>query len=219
MLLSPAEFDSRLESGKLVITFIGMSAIGKSYRGQQFSFIGFRHINCDNVIASRIPGLLQSEDVAGLGTWMGQPYTPLYKEREAQYLQLEEDSVSHALHSIKGNTIIDATGSVVYLSPDIQKQLKDRSLVIHLEAGETAREKLFKQYMTEPKPVVWGDSFNRNKGESDLEALSRCYPELLRYRLKKYISLADVTLPYKVARDEKSDAHEFLDAIKKGLAH
>lgn len=67
--------------------------------------------------------------------------------------------------------------------------------------------------MTDPKPVVWGQSFNKKEGESDHDALVRCYPELLEFRARRYANLADITLPYDIARAPQSSGEDFLNAI------
>ena len=216
MLLTPREFDSRLRRGRLIITFIGMSGMGKSYRGEQLRTLGFDHKNCDNVIASRISELSQS-DVHGLAAWMGQPYEPGYQEREAHYLELEKWAIENILASIDGNTVIDATGSVVYMPKDVLARLKNETLMVHLDANDAACEQLFDRYLAEPKPVVWGTSFDQKNDESNFHALYSSYPALLKFRLHQYAALADVTIPYEIARNEHSGAKEFLDAVKKHM--
>jgi hypothetical protein len=53
---------------------------------------------------------------------------------------------------------------------------------------------MFQQYIEQPKPVVWHDSFRKNPDESNEEALKRCYPELIEDRTERYYKYADVTL-------------------------
>lgn len=71
--------------------------------------------------------------------------------------------------------------------------------------------------MTDPKPVVWGKSFDTQEGESDRDALVRCYQKLLEFRGQKYWQLADLTLPYEVARNPVSTAEGFLSGIRSRL--
>ena len=53
---------------------------------------------------------------------------------------------------------------------------------------------MFNQYLKEPKPVIWNDVFSPKSGESNEEALKRCYPELIKQRTEMYYRYADVTL-------------------------
>ncbi len=220
MLLTQREFDDRLRHGKLLLTLVGMSNIGKSYRSSMLAKeIAFKHVNCDDRIAARIADRIRSTDTTGVAEWMGQPYVPTYKEREEEYLGLEGAVVEQAIAEFtEGNTVIDSTGSVIYLSKDTQKKLQKQTLVVHLEADENLQEQLFITYMRQPKPVVWGTSFKKKADETDQDALARCYPLLLRARLKKYHTLADVTLPFAVARDKQADARKFLGAIRERLS-
>ncbi len=219
MMLSPQEFDDRMQAEELCLALIGMSGIGKSYRSRQLGTIGFRHVSCDDLIAARLSSLLPSKDVKGLAAWMGQPYMQGYSERERQYLELEEETVGDALASGSGNTVIDATGSVVYLSVKIRDRIKAESLIVHLEADEADYARLFDRYMADPKPVVWGDAFDIRASETTGEALARCYPSLLRRRLEKYTALADVSVPLATAPDRSISALDFLNGIRERLVH
>ena len=217
MKLTQQDFVERRKANELSIALVGMSGMGKSYRAEQLGGLGFAHYCVDNEIAKRISALLPSEDVGGLALWMGQPYADLYADRERQYLDLEERMTRRGVESAVGNRIVDTTGSVVYLSPELLAKLKDEMLVVYMEANNAVRERMFEQYIKDPKPVVWGASFVRRGGESDLAALTRCYPELLEYRASRYRALADISLPYAIARDQQSTAEQFLDVIYHAL--
>ncbi len=244
MQLSHKEFEDRLAQKQLTIALIGMSGMGKSYRSKQLEDLGFATYGCDDVIAKNIAHLLSTEDVGGLATWMGQPYTEGYKDREQLYLNLEEtitrdginpttvpgtvvgnsksgslasNSNSEARLPNSGNRVLDTTGSVIYCSPELQQNLKEKSLVVYLESNQEVRDKLFEVYMRDPKPVVWGDSFARQDGESDHDALKRCYPKLLEFRATRYKMLADVKLPFEIARNEASSGEKFLEEISNCL--
>ena len=98
-------------------------------------------------------------------------------------------------YSVDKNLLIDTTGSVIYLPHPVLQRLRENTLIIYLEATDDIRKLLFERYITNPKPVVWGSSFNKNTGESDLDALKRCYPQLLEFRATRYRELADVVIP------------------------
>ncbi len=214
MILSRQEFDTLSKDNQLAISLIGMSGMGKSYRAKQLIELGFAHICCDDLIASQISELLPSHDVSGLAAWMEQPYSEGYQTRERQYLKLEEQVTSQTLAEITRKTTVDTTGSVIYLSPNTRDQLKEHTLIVYLEANQEVYDQMFQVYMADPKPVVWGASFNRLEDESGNEALRRCYPKLLKFRAEKYKVLADVVLPFETARDEQSRGVQFLEAIR-----
>ena len=217
MLLSRPEFDVRFQNHQLALSLIGMSGMGKTYRSRQLTELGFRHLCCDDLIAeaARLP--LPAINEAGLAAWMAEPYSEGYPEREQKYLEAEEAVTRHALLDIKQNTLIDTTGSVIYLSNETKSLLKRLTLVVYLQESQALQHELFETYLSHPKPVVWGKSFNRKAGESQQEALQRCYPELLKFRARKYKKLADLPLPFAVARDEKSTSAAFLEAIRERL--
>ena len=217
MKITAIQFEDYFEKGVLTLTLIGMSGMGKSYRAKQLAELGFIPVCCDDLIASNISELLPSNDVSGLAAWMGQPYADDYQNRERRYLELEEKVTGQAVEGVKGNTVIDTTGSIIYISSQTQAKLKAKTLIVYLEANQEVYEQMFQVYMTNPKPVVWENAFDRKEGESGQDTLKRCYPELLRYRAKKYEALADVTLPFEVARDEKSSGAQFLQVINERL--
>lgn len=96
-------------------------------------------------------------------------------------------------------------------------RLKNETLVVYLEATAEVRDALFQKYISNPKPVIWGDSFNMQTGESKPDALKRCYPLLLGFRAEKYAQLADVTIPHKVLWN--ASGRQFLDEVRGRLPH
>src|SRR3989344_5778327 len=201
MLLTPQAFKDLRARNHLAITLIGMSGMGKTYRSLQLEQLGFSRFSSDDYVSAHL-GSLPGTGAAGVAAWMGQPFEPHHAVRSAQYLALEEESIQTFLTAHRINTIIDTTGNFIYLSPRTIEHLKQQTLIVYLEANQSMKEKLFHIYITDPKPVVWNNCFYRLPDESDREALKRCYPDLLTCRAARYAALADVTLPYDVARDE-----------------
>ena len=217
MHYSRAEFEKHRAEGRLTISLIGMSGMGKSWRARHLAEIGFANMDCDALIAARIAEKLHVADVRGLATWMGQPWEDGYAKREREYLDLESETLAHVLGEIHGNTVIDTTGSVVYLPQPLQERMREKTLVVLLEANESMRSEMFERFLQDPKPIVWGHSFSQRAGESEQEALARSYPELLAYRTEKYRALADVVIPYDIARDKSIRGQGFLQAIETHL--
>ncbi|OGG79812.1 hypothetical protein A3A39_00910 [Candidatus Kaiserbacteria bacterium RIFCSPLOWO2_01_FULL_54_13] len=195
------EFDRRLAEGGLALTFVGMSGIGKTRRAKQLRDVGFKYVSCDDLIAERLKSPSKLETVTDVGRWMGQPYEEGYREREKAYLDLEEEITRELLEDLRQNTMVDSTGSIVYLSDSLCEDVKKKLLVVYLKAEPDIYERMLALYHADPKPVVWADAFKMEKGESTLSALARSFPKLLDYRARKYEEMADVTLPAKAVWD------------------
>ena len=113
------------------------------------------------------------------------------------------------------NLVFDTTGSVVHLEPTTTHWLRDYCLIVHLEVDASAIETLIERFFTHPKPVIWGDYFVPEDGERENETLQRCYPQLLKDRMKKYEALAHVNIPTLAFYDKNGD--ETLEIIKRNL--
>ena len=95
---------------------------------------------------------------------MGQPFDERYFKNQKEYLSFENDVMKNIFKQKKNkNTIIDTTGSVVHTGIQMCTNLKFFSLVIYIEATEKMKERMFKQYIKEPKPVVFGNMFNQKE--------------------------------------------------------
>ena len=116
---------------------------------------------------------------------------------------------------VKKNTVIDTTGSLIYINPKTLSHLKDISKVIYLKVPQSVKEAMFKLYIKDPKPVIWGKSFKKAASESSLEALKNSYPGLLEYRSSRYVELADQVLDYNLLRTNTFDINNFLQLINK----
>lgn len=213
MLISCAQFDKLLTEKKLSLALIGMSGMGKSYRSKQLAGLGFGAYSCDDLIEVQLKNI-PAAGIGGVAAWMGQPYSEHHYEREAEYLDYENQVTRTALETQSGNSVIDTTGSVIYCDQTVQDFLKQRTLVIYLEASEAVYEKMFQVFLRDPKPIIWGNNFVQEAGETTDAALRHCYPALLQYRAGRYKTLADVVLPFTIARDEQSSTEQFLQAIR-----
>jgi len=167
------------------LSFIGMSGAGKSYWAQKLSGT-FHVIGIDDMIAKKL-GLA---DVGSVASWMGWPDEPGYREREQRYLECEVSSMNEALDEIQAseeNIILDTSGSVVYMSEAICDRMKSLTSVTYFEDTDEA---LLQRYLSNPKPLIWGDQFDQLPGESASHAVVRCYPRLIAYRKNLYERLA-----------------------------
>jgi len=186
------------------ITLIGMSGAGKTYWSKKLEEKGFKRFCCDDLIEGKLGRELQSYGFRGgikdVAKWMGQPFDEQYNQTNKKYLAFEEQVLENVLNTVEKNfyedIVIDTTGSIVYLSNKALKRLSALTKIIYLDLSNEIKKQMYQQYIKDPKPVIWGKSFYRRNGETNLEALQRCYPELLKYRSNLYENLADMILGY-----------------------
>ena len=221
MIISAPEFDAIFKAGQLRISVVGMSNVGKTRRAKSLvadPSLNFAWLSCDALIEAKLKPWLEGKGfrgVNGVAEWMGQPYEPRYSETQYLFLKFEEEAMLEIDYSAKRNLLVDTTGSVIYLPQTVLDELKEKTLVVYLEATDDVRKLLFERYISNPKPVVWGESFNRRAGEPELDALKRCYPQLLESRACRYSQLANITIPHSVLRD--TSGRQFLEEVRKML--
>lgn len=195
----------------MIISFIGMSGAGKSFWAKRLEKNkGYKRYSCDDLIEKELSSelvVLGRKGVNNLSHWMGQPYDERYETNSRRYLEFEAKALENSLKEIENNksgdnVVMDTTGSVVYLPPELLQKLKQLTRVVYLETSESIIEKMINLYLADPKPVIWGNLYKPLPGEDKMETLKRCYPELLRYRVNLYGKLADIRVGY--FRKEKS---------------
>lgn len=199
---------------RLVISLIGMSGSGKTYWSKKLEEQGFERFGCDDIIEAELD--MVTKDVA---RWMGQPFDPQYSKTCQRYLDLEREAVNQVLARIeksggRGNIVIDTTGSVIYLEEAILGKLANMTRVVYLDTPEAIREEKYQQYLADPRPVIWSDSFFQAEGETNMAALARCYPDLLAYRSVRYAEIADVTLSFETLHNPGFTTDQFIQTIK-----
>ena len=219
-LLSQMQFDEALAQQRLRVAFVGMSNCGKSFRSTQLAeALGFQLSSVDAEIEKHLHTELQAlghQGIGGIAKWMGFPYEGHFREREARYLQLEEQLTSSASLPSAANFALDTTGSVVYLSESCRRQLSTVYLVVHLEATDEMLGEMIERYFQSPKPVIWGPLFSlQPEDEGDGQrALRRCYPHLLRWRRQRYRELADVNLAARVSLAPDIGPRAFMEHVR-----
>lgn len=220
MKLTLDQFDELLVENQLALAFVGMSNMGKTYWSKKFVELGFDHINCDDRIEAKLSPELSAlgySGIADVSRWMGQPYDEQYASTQDRYLALEravmEEVFAQVKEGLQKNTIIDTTGSVVHVGNDISQALADHALVVSIDATDNMKAEMFERYIKEPKPVVFGEVFSLVEGETNLQALERCYPKLLDTRSTLYAQVADVRIPREVIRSDMT-TQEFLELVK-----
>ncbi len=203
------------------LSLIGMSGSGKSHWSNGLAELGFHRFCCDEMIAEKLaPELSQSDGTAlDLGEWMGFPYESRYRERESRYLACEIEVIREILSYLSASNsgqkvVVDTTGSVIYTGKDLLERLKSSSTVVHLVTPPEVKERMLRAYLDQPRPVLWRDVFSKKHGETNEEALARCYPRLLFSRQRLYEKYADVTIDYYVRNQEGFGVKDFLREIE-----
>ena len=214
MEITRAEFDERFENGELKIALVGMSNVGKSHRGEELEAEqDFYRISVDDFIGGR----LEIESIESLADWMGMPYASQFKKNQATYLEAEKDITVSALDRAPAgkNFVLDTTGSVIYLDAVARAYLEKNYLVIGFEVPDNMVPNMVETFFREPKPLIWGDFFKPLPGESNMEALRRCYPLLLKWRAAQYKELSDISLSiYTENKEEKLPFNVFWEKVR-----
>ncbi len=206
------------------ITLLGMSGIGKTYWANQLEQTGFQRFSVDDLIESKLGtelSVLGYEGIRDVAKWMGQPYEKQYPETSQIYLDFEQESVLELLSQLntksynRSNVVIDTTGSVIYLTDTVLRALSESTVMIYFHTPESAHKEMARQYLLDPKPVIWGDSYNQIQGETTIQAIARCYPKLLQDRTTKYKQLAKITLDYTQLRSSTMTVQDIIKQINR----
>jgi shikimate kinase len=109
--------------------------------------------------------------------------------------------------------LLDTTGSVVYTGDEICRRLQALTTVVYLAVPPAEEETLIARYLSDPKPVLWGDQFEQRPGESAKDAVARCYPQLIANRKKLYERYAHRTVSLAKLEGMRLDARGFLELL------
>ncbi|OGG26283.1 hypothetical protein A2960_04900 [Candidatus Gottesmanbacteria bacterium RIFCSPLOWO2_01_FULL_39_12b] len=202
------------------ISLIGMSHVGKTYWAKKLEEKGFIRFSCDDFIEEKLKAeLAQSgySGIEGVSKWMGQPYDFQYSGASKKYLELEILSLRNILSDIDNlngqNVVIDTTGSVIHTGQEVMQNLARKTRILELDTPESVKQEMYKSYLINPKPVIWGDVYKKFDDESTEQALARCYPLLLDYRTRKYKKYAHVSLNYFLLRQKDFSTENFLNLL------
>lgn len=188
----------------LHISLIGMSNIGKSYWSRRLAATGgYERVDCDTLLEAKLGEELKKFGYKGIhdvAAWMGQPYDARYAETSRKYLTSEREVMLEVLARLRDKPdkplVIDTTGSIIYTGDDIITALRELTRVVYFEATAAHTAKLFQRYLSNPKPVIWGNIFASETGEKAEAALQRCYPKLLQFRAERYRAMAHISVPF-----------------------
>jgi len=205
------------------ISLIGMAGSGKSFWSKKLAQYGFRRFCCDDLIAAKlVPDLTRPDGTTmEMGTWMGFPYERHYTKHESTYLTYEIEVLIEILEYLEShkntlgeNIVIDTTGSVIYTGEEILQKLCRYTTAIYLLTPPEVQEQLLNAYISKPHPMLWRNSFSKKSGETNQEALARCYPQLLSARKRLYARYADVEIDYYRRNEKGFSVTDFLHVVQ-----
>ncbi len=202
------------------VSLVGMSGVGKTYWSTRLAEQDFERICCDDLIGEALSTELAARglgtDLRSLATWKGLPNQEGYAEREQLQIasaQKVMDAVCERLREASAPVVVDTSGSLVYVSDEALQNLRSLSKVVYIRIDKQKVEELFNDEVLYNRPLVWGNSFRQQKGESLQQAMRRSFRELLRWRAERYAQLAHVTLDYTQLHDEVKTTADFLDLL------
>lgn len=208
------QFEEHLHNNTLKIAFVGMSNIGKSFWSKSLAEEkGFQIYHVDD----EIQDVLHLTDMREMAAWMGYPFQSQYEKNSKKYLNLEHKKTIEAPFQEDGNFVLDTTGSVIYLDSEVLQFLHKNFLVICFDVSNQMLKRMQELYFMEPKSIIWGEHYLPFPEEEPIDALRRCYPWLLKYRMKKYREIADVIIPGELSRMEGLELERFLEIISLSL--
>jgi shikimate kinase len=197
-----------------------MSGAGKSHWTRKLAEAGFRAISVDDRIEAKLAPDLGAggyHGIGGVAAWMGWPDQPEYRDREQKYLASEIESMREALDEVEASgedgIVLDTTGSAVYTGEEICRRLQRLTTVVYLAASGGEEETLIARYLSDPKPILWGNLFSQRPGETAMDAVARCYPQLLAHRRQLYERFAHITISIAHLRETAPDARGFLEIL------
>ena len=198
-----------------------MSGVGKTHWSKKLEKKGFKRYCCDEIIEKKLKKYkgIKLKGIKSVAHWLGQPYEKHHQQNSKQYLSFEKEALLEIFNRLRQNlkphekAVIDTTGSVIYTGKDVMKTLSQLSKIIYLEIPNEVKKIMYKKYLQDPKPVIWGDKYQKTNGETDRKALVRCYQNLLNYRINKYHRHACLTLDYYLLRQPDFTIDKFIQAI------
>ncbi|MDR3566480.1 MAG: shikimate kinase [Syntrophobacteraceae bacterium] len=208
------------------LTLIGMSGCGKSHWSKALTQQGFKCFACDELIARKLLVRLKTHDdiLLELGEWMGFPYHPGYNRKERRYLAVEEEVIRDIVCDFESGTlednmdvVVDSTGSLIYLDTKLLERLKRHTTFVYFHSPPSLWKEMLLSYSSNPRPMVWNDMYSKRDGETNEQAMARCYEDLIASRDRLYSQFADITVNTEKFKGGHFDALDLLKEIQSQL--
>lgn len=209
----------------MIIGLIGMSGAGKSSWSSRLAAAGFTWLHCDELIAERLRANFDvgAGSVHDLGSWMGFPYDARYARHEALYLASETEVLGTIAKDIargqfaNANLIVDLTGSAIYVDRAVLNRVRQSATIVYLAVSPRLHNQMVRDYIANPRPIIWNGHYRPLPHEAPAAALARCYQGLLAERERLYAELSHVTIADALHRSPEFDVDAFLRYIERGL--
>ncbi len=179
------------------LCLIGMSGVGKSFWAEKFHAKDYQVVSCDQLICEHILQKIDSNEkiISCLGTWLGFPWQAGFNQREAIYLDLENEYMFDLSSKISElPTLLDSTGSLIYCSSKTLHQVKSNFLVIYLKLSSEQTEKIISSYSSNPRPILWNNHFPKELDTPTALEIKQQLKLLINERETRYQDLADLTI-------------------------
>ena len=188
--------------------FIGMSGVGKTYWSRRLAGAGFRRLDCDALLATRMraAGRTTLWNLEDLGAWLGMPYEAGYPEREAQYIRYEveilEGILAERAHTAgpADNLVVDMSGSAIYAGAALFARLRRFLTIVYLEITPAVHEQMLQTYLARPLSLIWRGVEHPPGQTFRPETIGADYRRLIAFRESLYAAFCDVRIPYAVHR-------------------
>jgi shikimate kinase len=203
------------------IGLIGMSGAGKTSWATKLAAAGFEHIDCDRRIADRLSAEV-NQPIATfqeLGEWLGFPYEPGFRAREARFMACEVAVLQGIVDELASGAdqadrlVVDMGGSAIYADEPLFLQLRHVMKIVYLAITPDIHTQMLQEYMIRPRPIIWNGLFQRRPNETQTETLERCFPQLIIFRERQYEALCDVKIDYEQHHHPDLGASDFLRLI------
>ena len=111
--------------------------------------------------------------------------------------------------------VVDTTGSLIYLTESLLEHLSGLARMVYLSTPPSFDEQMLETFLSEPKPVIWRNSFSSLANEPPGDSLRRCYPQLMEYRRTRYARWADQEIEAETLRQPGFHENDLLALVQK----
>ncbi|HET9221189.1 MAG TPA: hypothetical protein VFO07_01730, partial [Roseiflexaceae bacterium] len=115
------------------------------------------------------------------------------------------------------NLVVDMGGSAIYIGKARFLKLRRLMTVVYLAVPRQAHQRMLREYLRRPRPIIWRGRFRPVRGEAHAAALARCYPKLIAFRERRYEALSDLRLDSPRRRRSDLEVESFLRLVREAI--